>query len=363
MVWYPSTVATISRRSKSIIRKAFEKSVDEDCYWLLESRLHDFGFRGCTSVEQTIIGGSAHLLNFGGTDTMSAAYYVQYHLNDGKPIGSSIPATEHSVMTSWPTEKGAITNLIENYGDGLYACVMDSYDYKQALERLLPVVADEKVKKGGTIVLRPDSGDPVETVLMALENGEKVFGCTKNKKGFKVLNGCAVIQGDAVTENSLRAILDSSLARGYSAQNIAFGMGAGLLQKMNRDSMSFATKLSSIVYADGTKRDIMKMPKMDSQKRSLPGELSVLRDSKTGVPKVYPKKEGDENDPNNMLKVVYNYGKKLEWEKFDTVRSRVETEWRKLPETADVISKELSEKIEKVIVEQNRRTEEMLKQI
>ena len=120
------------------------------------SRLHDFGFRGCTTVEQSMIGGAAHLLNFTGTDTLSAAYHVQKHLNPsadyalgGKPVGQSIPATEHSVMTAWPTEKEAIMNHLEQYGAGVLACVLDSYDYAQALERLLPVVAKKKLEKGG----------------------------------------------------------------------------------------------------------------------------------------------------------------------------------------------------------------------
>lgn len=84
--------------------------------------------RGCTSVEQSTIGGCAHLLSFVGSDTMSAAYYAQFVLNGGRRVAQSIPATEHSVMTAWPSEKAAIEHMIENFGSGIYACVMDSYD-------------------------------------------------------------------------------------------------------------------------------------------------------------------------------------------------------------------------------------------
>lgn len=308
MVWYPSTVATLSRRAKHTIHGAFMRSVDpppSPSFALLDSRLHDFGFRGCTSVEQSIIGGSAHLLNFTGTDTVSAAYHVQFHLNGGRPVGSSVPATEHSIMTAWPTEKEAILNEIQQYGQGVYACVMDSYDYARALEKLLPVIKTKKLEKGGLLVLRPDSGDPVETVLMALRYpllplcnkssvlipcraGEKVFGATLNSKGYKVLHGCAVIQGDAVTDQTLAQILAETLKQGYAAQNVAFGMGGGLLQKVNRDTMSFATKLSRIERGGGSggqldERDIMKMPKTDTGKTSLPGELTVIREPTTGV--------------------------------------------------------------------------------
>jgi nicotinamide phosphoribosyltransferase len=93
---YPTTVATSSRRARDIIEAAFETSVEGGSSSpLLRSRLHDFGFRGCCTVEQSVLGGCAHLLNFEGTDTMSAAYYAQFHLNGGQPVGMSIPATEH----------------------------------------------------------------------------------------------------------------------------------------------------------------------------------------------------------------------------------------------------------------------------
>jgi nicotinic acid phosphoribosyltransferase len=91
-------------------------------------------------VWQSVLGGCAHLLNFDGTDTMSAAYYAQFMLNNGKPVGQSIPATEHSVMTSWKTETEAVKNMITHFGDGLFACVMDSYDYSEALTTVLPEV-------------------------------------------------------------------------------------------------------------------------------------------------------------------------------------------------------------------------------
>ena len=193
-------------------------------------------------------------MNFTGTDTLSAAYYAQFHLNNGVPVGNSIPATEHSVMTSFPTERDAIMQMISKFGTGVFACVMDSYHYAHALSEILPSIAKEKVAKGGFMVLRPDSGDPVQVVLMALEAAEKVFGCDINKKGFKVIRGCGVIQGDGINHKQVISILKAALDKGYSAQNVAFGMGAALLQRVNRDTMSFATKLCKIVYEDGTTR-------------------------------------------------------------------------------------------------------------
>ncbi|ORX90887.1 hypothetical protein K493DRAFT_409623 [Basidiobolus meristosporus CBS 931.73] len=306
MVWYPSTVATLSRRVKDLIEKAYEKTVDEDSYWTLNSRLHDFGFRACTSIEQSVLGGTAHLLNFEGTDTLSAAYYAQFMLNGGNPVGSSIPATEHSVMTSFKTEQEAMKHMINTFGTGVYACVMDSYDYAYALNEVLPSVAQAKLEKGGFLVIRPDSGDQIEAVMMGLRAADKVFGSTVNKKGYKVLNNCGVIQGDGLSYELIKKILVEVEKSGFSAQSVAFGMGGGLLQKVNRDTMSFATKLCHIVYADGTERDVMKVPKTDGSKTSLPGELEVrLNDEK--IPMVYPINEGPKAHP-NALQVVYDNG-------------------------------------------------------
>ncbi|KAF9282427.1 nicotinate phosphoribosyltransferase family-domain-containing protein [Linnemannia elongata] len=383
MIWYPMTVATLSRRARDLIQDAYNKSVDADGFWSLESRLHDFGFRGCTSVEQSVIGGTAHLLNFTGSDTMSAAFYAQFHLNGGKAVGNSIPASEHSVMTAFRTEKEAMEAMISEFGQGVFACVMDSYDYQKALDTVLPQVASFKLEKGGFLVLRPDSGDIVESVLAGLRAAEKVFGADVNKKGFKLIRGCGVIQGDGVSYKSLGQILDAVIAAGYSAQNCAFGMGGGLLQKMNRDTMSFATKLSHIVYIDGTKRDVMKYPKTDADKISLPGVLDVIRNEQ-GIPMVHPRADNYIPHKDNILQVVYDHGKvplsatgstlpnfatsnhpngsavnepKIlsspeslhAWSKFDELKERVQTEWEALPKMFDPISQELRNKIKHVV--------------
>ncbi|GBF95014.1 nicotinate phosphoribosyltransferase [Raphidocelis subcapitata] len=352
MAWYPTTVATLSRRARDAIAAAFEDSVEGGAASpLLASRLHDFGFRGCTSVEQSVIGGCAHLLNFEGTDTMSAAYYAQargaplfglspFHLNGGRPVASSIPATEHSVMTAWPNEAAAISNMVEKFGTGVFACVMDSYDYAAALA---------EVAAGGYMVLRPDSGDPVEVVLMALRAADSVFGSTVNSKGFKELKGVGVIQGDGINLATIKDILSAVLAEGYSAANVAFGMGGGLLQKVNRDTMSFATKLCHMALRGGGARDVMKHPKTDSSKISLPGVLAVKRVG--DVPTVFPADSGEVAPGEDLLEVVYDCGPVpgRSWDDFASVRARLASEWDALPRTADVISGPLRDKIAAVV--------------
>ncbi|KAJ2708181.1 hypothetical protein FB645_000027 [Coemansia sp. IMI 203386] len=344
MTWYPSTVATLARRARTAIADAYQKSVDDDMAWTLNSRMHDFGFRACTCVEQSMLGGAAHLLSFGGTDTLSAAFFVQHRLNAGRPVATSIPATEHSVMTAFSSERQAMEKLLRTFGDGVVACVMDSYDYTRALAEVLPAIAQLKLDRGGVLVIRPDSGDLVDVVLQGLRAADSVFGSDVNSKGYRVLRGVSVIQGDGVTPQTLRQIYDATLAAGYSAQNVAVGMGGALLQKLNRDTMSMAIKLSSITYADGSTRDIMKFPRAGSSKVSLPGEFAVCADpGQAGAPVAYRTVDAPGSGDGNQLKIVYDHGpvSGMSWDCFDDVRRRLNDQWARFPPRANAVSPSL----------------------
>lgn len=343
-VWYPSNVATLSRHTRELITEYFYLSVDGENHWQIEYKLHDFGFRGATCVEAALIGGIAHLLSFAGSDNMPACYYAQFELNNSKPVAMSIPATEHTVMTSWVTELAATMNMVEKYGHGVFATVADSYDYTAFLRDVLPVVAPLVIEKGGTHVIRPDSGDPVACVLEALEYCEKAYGSHLNGKGYKVLCNSAVIQGDGIDYLIVRDILKAVTEAGWSAVNVAFGMGGGLLQRHNRDTMSMATKLSQIVYEDGRVRDVMKAPKTDRLKFSLPGRLKVVRID--GVPMAVP----EECEGESEFVTVYDCGpvEGAFTETFDEIRARLNTQWADAPKSADVISKPLREKIQTI---------------
>lgn len=182
--------------------------------------------------------------------------------------------------------------------------------------------------------------------VQALEAADKVFGSETNKKGFKVIKGCGVIQGDGISIKTVAAICDAALAAGFSAENVAFGMGGGLLQKVNRDTMGFATKLCQIQYADtGVTRDVMKCPKTDTSKFSLPGMLAVKRVD--GIPTVFP--AGSVDPEANLLEVVYDCGPvDVRWPSFDELRQRVASEWESLPPAHDPLSAEIRQKVKEV---------------
>lgn len=347
-LWYMSTVATLSRRVRDSIDRAFDESVDEDFYFLKESRLHDFGMRGCTSIEQSIKGGSSHLLSFDGSDTLSAVWYVRNHIGD-KHVGSSIPASEHSLMMSFDTELEAVEKMIDLYGGGLFATVADTYDYEAFLNDILPQVAERVREKGGFHVVRPDSGDPVECVVQGLKALERAYGADVNGKGYKVIRGAGIIQGDGIDAKVLEEILEAVLASGYSAQNVAFGMGGGLLQKVDRNTLSFACKLSYRIV-NGKEEAQMKDPITDPNKRSFPGRLAVVNQGGAlrGMP--YDALESAGRLDEDALEVVYDSGPTdYEFESFTEARERLRASWDELaPLKAELgISAELQEKMDR----------------
>jgi nicotinamide phosphoribosyltransferase len=285
-VWYPITVGTLSREIKQVIGTALERTGDPS---LLAFKLHDFGYRGVSSEESAAIGGFAHLINFMGTDTLaSIALARQYYYADMPAF--SIPASEHSTITSWGEEHevDAYKNMLDQYPEGLVACVSDSYDIRNAVENLWGgVLRNQVMGRNGCLVVRPDSGDPVvvlEDVFKAL--WEK-FGGEVNSKGWKVLSPCVrVIQGDGVNYHTIQNMVSQLTRKGWSMDNFGFGMGGALLQQLNRDTLRFAFKCSAI-RRNGVWQDVYKTPKTDLTKASKGGRFSVSYNGKNYVTAPY----------------------------------------------------------------------------
>jgi nicotinamide phosphoribosyltransferase len=274
--WYGTTVATLSRQMKKLILRSLEETGDPST---IDFKLHDFGFRGVSSIESAAIGGCAHLVNFKGTDTVAALIMAKEHYGCDM-AGFSIPASEHSTITSWEQwqEVDAYANIIEQYGDNpVYACVSDSYDIYRACRQYWGTDLKEKVLAAkGTLVIRPDSGVPHEVVCKCLEILGDKFGFTYNDRGFKVLHPkVRLIQGDGIDYEATRKILNDMVRFGWSADNIAFGMGGGLLQQINRDTQKFAFKCCSATIGK-REVDVFKCPITDSGKDSKKGRMSLV---------------------------------------------------------------------------------------
>jgi nicotinamide phosphoribosyltransferase len=323
-VWYPTTVATQSKVIKNIIKDYLEKTGDPS---LIDFKLHDFGARGVSSMESAGIGGAAHLVNFMGTDTITGLLYAREYYNAGI-AGFSIPAAEHSTITSWgrDNEVKAYANMVDQFAKpgSILAVVSDSYDIYNAASKLWGEELKQKViDSGATVVIRPDSGDP-DTVCRKLVSilGEK-FGYTTNAKGYKVLNNVRLIQGDGVNEHTIRTILGGFAAYGWSADNIAFGMGGALLQQLDRDTQKFAMKCSA-AEINGEWVDVQKDPITDSGKKSKAGRVTLWKGGSEWVSAVdQPKGWFDKGfGPfTEVLEEVYRDGVLVKEIDFETVRA------------------------------------------
>lgn len=281
-VWYGTTVATNSYAMKQTIKKYLEMTGDPS---LLPFKLHDFGARGVSSFESAGIAGAAHLVNFMGSDTITGILYAQKYYNETGMLAFSIPAAEHSTMTSWGGREGevkAMENMIDQFaGDGkLYAVVSDSYDiYNAIIQHWGTTLRQKVIKSGGTLVVRPDSGDPVEVTLQCIKLLAEKFNTYTNEKGYKVLTPhVRLIQGDGIDGAMIEKILENFKRNGFSADNIAFGCGGGLLQKVDRDTQKFAMKCSAI-EVNGEWRDVFKDPVTDKVKKSKRGRLTLIKTS------------------------------------------------------------------------------------
>lgn len=321
-IWYPSTVASLSYYCKQVIKAGLEKSADN--LDSLPFKLHDFGARGVSSLESAGLGGLAHLVNFLGTDTVSAlvAGSRWYGMNDTL-AGFSIPAAEHSTMTAWGREfeADAYANMLKQFGGQgqTVAVVSDSYDLWKAIDNIWGNELKSQIEAmGGTLVIRPDSGDPIKVVREALQRLAVKFGTTINSKGYKVLpNYIRLIQGDGINPSSIGKIIDAVLDAGFSLDNISFGMGGGLLQQVNRDTLGWAMKTSS-ARVDGYWRDVYKDPITSVSKRSKRGRLALVRHQGSYM----TVREDELAEQNNLLQDVFLNGELLVDDSLVAIRER-----------------------------------------
>lgn len=310
-VWYPTTVATNSYYCKQQILEGLIKSGTPE---LIDFKLHDFGARGVSSFESAGLGGLAHLINFKGTDNVTSLIFAIDYYESTDIVGYSIPASEHSTITAWGknNEVRAYSNMINQFGakNAIFACVSDSYDIYNAVENLWgDELKQQVVDSGATLVIRPDSGDPCVVLPAIMDLAAKQYGYVVNDKGYKLINNVRFIQGDGITIDALQPIIDVILENGYSLDNIAFGMGGGLMQHVNRDDQKFAMKCSA-VCVDGQWVDVFKDPITDPGKTSKRGRLTLSKISSSGEYLTHKEDLYVKTPTETMLKVVYEWNGK-----------------------------------------------------
>ena len=314
--WYGSTVATTSY----FIKKLIEEFAVQTGEHVNPFHLNDFGFRGVSSKESAGIGGSAHLVNFMGTDTLEGIRYAM-HYYGADVCGYSVAATEHSVtcMYTKEAELEAYRAFIKRVPKGILSVVSDSYDYYYTVEEWYGKVLKEDIlARDGKFVVRPDSGNPPAVAVWTLKSLWKNFGGTVNAKGFKVLNPkIGVIYGDGIDYKAIGEILAAIVGAGFAVSNIIFGMGGALLQRLDRDTQKMAFK-ASWGKVDGVGRDVWKETKADPSKASKRGRLALVRTASKSAPMAtVPESVGGDDD---LLVTVFENGKIVKEYTFEEIR-------------------------------------------
>jgi nicotinamide phosphoribosyltransferase len=326
-VWYPTTVCTLSWMCRNLIYDFLIKTSDEPDAQI-DFKLHDFGARGTSSFETASIGGCAHLVNFKGTDTISGVLAAHTYYNEPM-AGFSIPAAEHSTVTSWggpEVEVLAYKNMLDKFlsPGRTVAVVSDSYDIFYAIRELWgKQLKQQIINSGATLVIRPDSGNPVTIVRDVIKELMNSFNFYTNSKGYDILPPyIRIIQGDGVEYDSIKDILTEITNCRISTDNVSFGMGGALLQNLNRDFLKFAMKTSAIKTEGRDWQDVYKEPVTDRGKASKRGRLALYKTAHNQY-RTIREIEIDFGRENLLLDVYLN-GEILEKWEFKDIRARAQ---------------------------------------
>lgn len=328
-VWYLTSVATKSNRIKQQIAKYLKETSNN--FEGLPFMLHGFGCRGNSSMESASAGDAAHLVNFKGTDTIPGVLFLMYYYASENPA-FSVKATEHSVMTTNGPEgeKEVYEKLLTTYTEGILSIVIDAYNQYNVVEALttdfLPLIKG----RNGKVVIRPDSGDPLVVIPKLLKIVEKNIGneITINDKGFKLLPSyIGLLWGDGLNEEKITEILQLLQDSNWSAENIVFGMGGGLIQKLHRDTYGCAFKMCGLycinmITGEHEFRDIYKKP-IDGGKTSFKGIPKVIiKDNEYITVRADDSEYADYED---QLRVVYENGKLYNIQTLEQIRELANT--------------------------------------
>lgn len=341
-LWHPMTTATIAHQyRRTLDRYAKETS---DIPEFVDWQGHDFSMRGSTSVESAIKSGAAHLLSFTGTDTIPAIDFLErYYMadSDKEMIGGSVPATEHAVMClgGKETELDTFDRLISKvYPSGIVSIVSDTWDLWHVLTDTLPKLKEKIMARDGKVVIRPDSGDPVDILCgvdpIMVRNGAvsddspqakgvievlwDIFGGTVNSKGYKQLDPhIGAIYGDSITHDRCEQICERLKTKGFASTNVVFGIGSYTYQYVTRDTLGFAMKATHGVI-NGVPCDLYKAPKTDTgMKNSARGLLRVNPDLSLSECVTV------EEEQTGMLETVFLDGKLMREEPLFMIRRRL----------------------------------------
>ncbi len=291
--WHPMLAATVGATYRQIVEKYYALTCDEDLP--RAKALGAFDFRGEECTDSAVKAGAGWCLSFLNTATVPTIPYLEYcYLCDctKEPVAYGSPSTEHSVMCSnFAVDGDEITLLrrllTEIYPDTSFSAVLDSYDYWNIIDNVLPQLKSEILAHNGCMLMRGDSGDCVEVVTKTVFRLWDIFGGTVNQKGYKVLDPhVKAIYGDSITIQRCEEIYRILMEAGFACSNVALGVGSfsmqcveeeGILKPFTRDTFCSCIKATYCEIA-GLPHPIFKNPKEGGFKKSQKGCCVVLRD-------------------------------------------------------------------------------------
>jgi nicotinamide phosphoribosyltransferase len=340
VIWLPCNSATIAREYRKVLDKYADEtsSVPDFVNW----QGHDFSMRGMGGIEAAVTSAAGHLLSFTGSDTIPAIDFFEEYYNansDTELIAGSVAATEHSVMCMGTTEGECETFkrlITEVYPKGIVSIVSDTWDLWKVLTDYLPKLKEDIIAREGKVVIRPDSGDPVDIICGnpngKTENEKKgviellwdVFGGSVNEKGYKELvPQIGAIYGDSITVARATQIGERLKEKGFASTNVVLGIGSFTYQYNTRDTFGFAMK-ATYGEVDGEGRAIFKDPITDDgTKKSAKGLMKI--DLVDGVYHLTDNVSWDE-EKQGELKEVFRDGKLLIDQTLTEIRARVKSE-------------------------------------
>ena len=339
LLWKPMTSATIAHTYRKVLTKWQEKT-DSEKAWFIDWQGHDFSMRGMDSIEATTASGLGHLTSFLGTDSLPAIGGARKYYGETEFVGGSVNATEHSVMCagSKDDEIGTFRRLLQTYPKGILSIVSDTWDLWKVCTEHIVTLKEEILARDGKLVIRPDSGDPVDILCgseSTLHTGSPegkgviellwdVFGGTINEQGYKVLDPhIGAIYGDSITIERADEICQRLEAKGFASTNVVLGIGSFTYQYNTRDTFGFAMKATYVELEEisgvsigevGTMdvkntigREIFKDPITDDgTKKSATGLLHVTKHNENGYMLV--DKVSWETEANGELQTIYKNG-------------------------------------------------------
>ncbi|WP_299338793.1 nicotinate phosphoribosyltransferase [uncultured Psychroserpens sp.] len=337
VLWMPCNSATIAKQYRNILDTYAKdtSSIPEFVDW----QGHDFSMRGMAGLEAAVMSAAGHLLSFTGTDTIPTIDFLETYYNansDKELIGGSVAATEHSVMcmgTNAGEEETFKRLITEVYPNGIVSIVSDTWDLWKVLTEYLPNLKKEVLAREGKVVIRPDSGDPVD-IICGNPNGKTSeekkgviellwdsFGGHVNEKGYKELDAhIGAIYGDSITLDRALQICERLKQKAFASTNVVLGIGSFTYQYNTRDTFGFAMK-ATYGEVGGEGREIYKDPVTDDgTKKSAKGLIKI--EKQNGSYQLIDQVSWEE-EQKGELQVVFQDGKLIVDTSLSEIRNRV----------------------------------------